>query len=209
MPRIITVALKWGNSLIWKSESMKAIPRLIAGTAVVLAAVLTTAPVTAGIADYILNPGQQPTKRAAPALTGSTTAPVTTSRTRDDDNSRDDETRDDETRADETRDRTDDAQPNAETTTSAQTTPSAETTPDGGGIEAAGATALSDGAGLVAHTAADAQSRVADLAGDLQAGVDAGEFSQADADRVLGDLSSYIKGERTWPERTWPERTVA
>lgn len=166
--------MKWGNSLAWKSEDMKSIPRLVAGTAVVLAAVLTTAPVTAGIADFVLNPGQQPIKRAAPALTGSTAAPVAPSRTRDDEG---------------TRDSTGDAQPSAETTPT-------------GGIDSASATVFGESAGLVAHTVADAQTRVTDLAGDLQSGVEAGEFSQADADRVLGDLSSYIRGERTWPERT-------
>ncbi|WP_350269233.1 hypothetical protein AAFP32_11300 [Brevibacterium sp. CBA3109] len=159
---------------------MKAIPRLIAGTAVVLAAVLTTAPVTAGIADYILNPGQQPTKRAAPALTGSTTAPAAPSRSRDDDNTRGDNPRSDTTGEDH---------------------PGAETMPVGG-IDSADATAVSESAGLVAHTLADAQSRVTELAADLQSGVEAGEFSQADADRVLGEVSSYIRGERTWPERT-------
>ncbi|SMX70985.1 hypothetical protein BANT10_00646 [Brevibacterium antiquum] len=172
--------------MTWKSEGMKAIPRLIAGTAVVLAAVLTTAPVTAGIADYILNPGQQPTKRAAPALTGSTTAPVAPSRTRDDEGTRDD---DDSTGDAHFSDSTGDAQPNAETTPTA-------------GIDSASATALSESAGLVAHTVADAQSRVTELAADLQSGVEAGEFSQTDADRVLGEVSSYIRGERTWPERT-------
>lgn len=169
--------MKWGNSLAWKSEDMKSIPRLVAGTAVVLAAVLTTAPVTAGIADFVLNPGQQPIKRAAPALTGSTAAPVAPIRTRDDEGTRDDD------------DSTGDAQPSAETTPT-------------GGIDSASAPVFGESAGLVAHTVADAQSRVTDLAGDLQSGVEAGEFSQADADRVLGDLSSYIRGERTWPERT-------
>lgn len=173
--------MKWGTRLFWKSEGMKAIPRLIAGTAVVLAAVLTTAPVTAGIADYILNPGQQPIKRAAPALTGSTTAPVAPSRTRGDDN-------------------TGDGHKNRDSSYAGTPQPNAETMPDGG-LDFVSATALSESAGLVAHTAADAQSRVSDLADDLQAGVAAGEFSQADADRVLGDMSGYIKGERTWPER--------
>ena len=151
--------MKWRNSLVWKSEGMKAIPRLIAGTAVVLAAVLTTAPVTAGIADFVLSPGQQPTKRAAPALTGSRTPAVGPIGTREEERSQDAPSR---TEMD----------------------------------------SVDDSAGLVANTAADAHARVSDLASDLQAGVKAGEFSQADADRVLSDLSGYIRGERTWPERS-------
>lgn len=162
--------------MVWKSEGMKAIPRLIAGTAVCLAAVLTTAPVTAGIADFVLNPGQQPIKRAAPALSGSRTPPVGTIGTRD------------EKAQDE---RTSDESPQ-----SADHSGASEFSPD------AFVSAAGHSAGLVAHTAADAQSRVTDLASDLQSGVEAGEFSQAEADRVLGDLSSYIKGERTWPERS-------
>ena len=154
---------------------MKAIPRLIAGTAVVLAAVLTTAPVTAGIADFILNPGQPPTKRAAPALTGSRTPPVGEIGSRDE--------------------RTHDKSSQSESPQSDQGSPDAFVT-------ATVHTATGHTAGLVAHTAADAHSRVMDLASDLQSGVEAGEFSQVEADRVLGDLSSYIKGERTWPERT-------
>ncbi|MDN5875330.1 MAG: hypothetical protein L0J17_00170 [Brevibacterium sp.] len=165
---------------------MKSIPRLVAGTAVVLAAVLTTAPVTAGIADFVLNPGQQPVKRAAPALTGSTTSPLAPSRVREDDRAGGDERAGDQ---------------NRESNHAANAQSHTETTPDGG-LDFANATALSESAGLVAHTVADAQSRVTDLAGDLQAGVAAGEFSQADADRVLGDISSYIRGERIWPEQT-------
>ncbi|SMY00195.1 hypothetical protein BSP239C_03085 [Brevibacterium sp. 239c] len=171
---------------------MKAIPRLIAGTAVVLAAVLTTAPVTAGIADYILNPGQQPIKRAAPALTGSSASPLAPTRTRDDDKSRNGDTTGDDTR---------NGDQNRESNHAANAQPHTETTPDGG-LDFVSATAPSESAGLVAHTVADAQSRVNDLAGDLQAGVASGEFSQADADRVLGDISSYIRGERTWPEQS-------
>lgn len=195
--------MKWGNSLVWKSEGMKAIPRWIAGTAVVLAAALTTAPVTAGIADYFLNPGQQPVKRAAPALTSSTTAPLAPTRTRGDDNSGNDNAG----HGDRSRD--------GETTRGDNNTgtaqPSAERSPDDGidfvsatapSTTALSTTALNQSAGLVADTAADARARVSELAGDLQSGVAAGEFSQADADRVLGDMSRYIRGERTWPERT-------
>src|SRR5699024_2785424 len=50
--------------------AMRWIPRLLAGTAVVVTAALTAAPVTAGLADLVLNPGDQPSKRGAqPALT--------------------------------------------------------------------------------------------------------------------------------------------
>lgn len=154
---------------------MNAIPRLIAGTAIVLAAVLSTAPVTAGIADLLLNPGAQLTKRvAAQALTG-VLPPITAG-------SRDDE---DQNRGDDGTGGSGDAGPG--------TDPTAQDDPTAQGKERAG---------LVANTAVEADSRVMDLAGDLQSGVLAGEFSQADADRVLGDLSSYIRGERTWPERS-------
>lgn len=160
---------------------MNAIPRLIAGTAIVLAAVLSTAPVTAGIADLLLNPGAQLTKRvAAQALTG-VLPPITTG-------SRDDE---DQNRGDDGTGGSGDAGPGTDPT--AQDDPTAHDTPTAQGKERAG---------LVANTAVEADSRVMDLAGDLQSGVLAGEFSQADADRVLGDLSSYIRGERTWPERS-------
>lgn len=166
---------------------MNAIPRLIAGTAIVLAAVLSTAPVTAGIADLLLNPGPQPTKRvAAQALTG-VLPPVTTG-------SRDD---DDQNRGDDGTGGSGDAGPGTDPTAqdnpTAQGNPTAQDDPTAQGKERAG---------LVANTAVEADSRVMDLAGDLQSGVLAGEFSQADADRVLGDLSSYIRGERTWPERS-------
>lgn len=127
---------------------MKSIPRLIAGTALLLAAAFTAAPLTAGIADLVLQPGTQHTRRTAPlALTSVRTAPPQApAKGRDED-------------------------------------------------PAAGA------AGLVAQTVDDARSRVSDLAADLQSGVANGEFSQADADRVLADVSGYIRGERTWPER--------
>src|SRR5699024_7334679 len=50
--------------------AMRWIPRLLAGTAVVVAAALTAAPVTAGLAELVLNPAEQPSKRGAqPALT--------------------------------------------------------------------------------------------------------------------------------------------
>lgn len=190
--------MKWGNSLVWKSEGMRSIPRLVAGTAVVLAAVLTTAPVTAGIADFVLNPGQQPVKRAAPALTGSTTSPLAPIRTRDDDRAAGSERSGDDERTGEG-ERSGDLN-------RFQGGPSTHTGPSTRDASDSATTDISamaeHSAGLVAHTAADAQSRVRDLASDLQSGVDAGEFSQSDADRVLGDLSSYIKGERTWPERS-------
>lgn len=183
---------------------MKSIPRLIAGTAVVLAAVLTAAPVTAGIADLVLNPGQQPAKRAAPpALTGASTASTVLSRHSEDDTDEDTEggsgtftIASDRTAADRTA-----VDPTASDHRAADRGSSTEpfAPPERG---AAPVASSAQAAGLVALTAADADSRVSELAGDLQAGVAAGEFSQADADRVLGDLSSYIRGERTWPERT-------
>lgn len=166
---------------------MKSIPRLIAGTAVVLAAVLTSAPVTAGIADLVLNPGQQPAKRAAPqALPGASnvTAPLTR---RDDDGEGDAASDDDGASGTLTIVADRDSSPEPSATTE---------------LTAAPVASRAQAAGLVALTAADADSRVSDLASDLQAGVDAGEFSQSDAERVLGDISSYIRGERTWPERT-------
>ncbi|NJC56788.1 hypothetical protein [Brevibacterium marinum] len=187
---------------------MKSIPRLVAGTAVVLAAVLTTAPVTAGIADFVLTQGQQPTKRAAPALTGSASTSVAPVRDRDDDRTRDDEQLGDEERVtgDDERvggdDRSDDRSRTQGSTTTAADTGSQTTAADTVSHTSDLAASAAQTAGLVAHTAADARSRVSDLADDLQSGVEAGEFSQADADRVLGDLSGYIKGERTWPERT-------
>ena len=196
--------MKWRNSLAWKSEGMRSIPRLVAGTAVVLAAVLTTAPVTAGIADFVLNPGQQPVKRAAPALTGSTTSPLAPIRTRDDDQAAGSERSGDDDRTGEG-DRSGDlnrfpGSPSTHAGPSAHDGPSTQVGSDSATTDISAMAEHS--AGLVAHTADDAQSRVTDLASDLQSGVDAGEYSQADADRVLGDLSSYIKGERTWPERT-------
>ncbi|MGO2036517.1 MAG: hypothetical protein ACTH2U_08565 [Brevibacterium sp.] len=187
---------------------MKSIPRLIAGTAVVLAAVLTAAPVTAGIADLVLNPGQQPAKRAAPsALPGASTAPTVLSRHRDDDADEDTEGGSGTFTIVSDRDVTD-RDASAEPTAATEHTAASGATDDSAASGAFSAQAAApvassaQAAGLVALTAADADSRVSELAGDLQAGVAAGEFSQADADRVLGDLSSYIRGERTWPERT-------
>ncbi|WP_413334202.1 hypothetical protein ACH82I_16595 [Brevibacterium sp. GP-SGM9] len=178
---------------------MKSIPRLIAGTAVVLAAVLTAAPVTAGIADLVLNPGQQPAKRAAPsALPGASTAPTVLSRHRDDD--ADEDTEGGSGTFTIVSDRDSSAEPTAATEHTAATGATDDSAASGAPLAPVASSAHA--AGLVALTAADADSRVSELAGDLQAGVAAGEFSQADADRVLGDLSSYIRGERTWPERT-------
>ena len=188
---------------------MKSIPRLIAGTAVVLAAVLTAAPVTAGIADLVLNPGQQPAKRAAPsALPGASTAPTVLSRHRDDDADEDPEggsgtftiVSDRDVTNRDNSDRDSSAEPTAATEYTAASVATDDSATSGAPVAPVASSAQA--AGLVALTAADADSRVSELAGDLQAGVAAGEFSQADADRVLGDLSSYIRGERTWPERT-------
>lgn len=169
---------------------MKSIPRLVAGTAVVLAAVLTTAPVTAGIADFVLNPGQPPIKRAAPALSGSTAEPLMPVRSRGEDRDGVDNETSHETESD-------GEQPNDSYRLHAGPNEAADTVSSASDF----AVRAGDSAGLVAHTAADAQSRVLDLANDLQTGVDAGEYTQEDADRVLSELSSYIKGERTWPER--------
>src|SRR5699024_8195015 len=171
--------------------AMRWIPRLLAGTAVVVAAALTAAPVTAGLADLVLNPGDQPSKRGAqPALTSLRT-------------------------------------PTAATTTRSEGAGSGADTVEGAGsgadtVEGAGSGADTvegagsgtdtvegqvidsgelPGADLVATTVDAAQSRVAELSADLQSGVDAGEFSQADADRVLADMAGYIHGDRTWPER--------
>lgn len=152
---------------------MRWIPKVLAGTCVVVAAALTAVPVTAGLADLVLNPGPNSTKRnAQPALTSMRTpaAPVT-----------------------------------ARTEESA-TAFVGESTNDHEAIEgtivddpAVGASFT--GTELVAATAADARTRIADLAADLQAGVSAGEFTQADADRVVADMAGYIHGTRTWPER--------
>ncbi|TGD11410.1 hypothetical protein [Brevibacterium sp. S111] len=152
---------------------MRWIPRLLAGTCVVVAGALTAVPVTAGLADLVLNPGPQSTKRSAqPALTSQRTNTPPTNR------------------------------------------PEESAAADGGshqivegtivdtaaaGTDAAGI--VSTASTLVAATPDAAHARVSELAADLQAGVAAGEFAQADADRVLADIAGYIHGERTWPER--------
>lgn len=167
---------------------MKSIPRLIAGTALLLAAAFTAAPVTAGIADLVLQPGTQPTKRTAPlALTSVRTAPPQAPANGRTDGHTD---RTDPTAAGRT-DRTADW-PISDAGATWSFGPSSVRSSDRPTAEAAG---------LVAHTVDDARSRVSDLAADLQSGVANGEFSQADADRVLADVSGYIRGERTWPER--------
>lgn len=156
---------------------MRALPRLIAGTAVAIAAVLTAAPLGAGIADLVLSPGHQGKRAVAPVASAESAGqpqgePWGGGPQHD--------------RAEETPvvnaaevvtlpPRTVDS-----TTTEAQAP--IFSTPSGAGAESA-------------------EARIAELAADLQAGVAAGEFSQADADRVLSDMSGYIRGERTWPER--------
>jgi hypothetical protein len=151
--------------------AMRWIPRLLAGTAVVVAAALTAAPVTAGLADLVLNPGDQPSKRGAqPALTSLRT-------------------------------------PTAATTARSEEEASGTDTVEGAGpgTDTVEGEVIDSGelpgADLVATTVDAAQSRVAELSADLQSGVDAGEFSQSDADRVLADMAGYIRGDRTWPER--------
>ena len=128
---------------------MRWIPKVLAGTCVVVAAALTAVPVTAGLADLVLNPGPNSTKRnAQPALTSQRTNTPPTNRTEE------------------------------------------SAAADGGSHQ------------IVEGTIVDtAHARVSELAADLQAGVAAGEFTQADAHRVLADMSGYILGERTWPER--------
>ena len=151
--------------------AMRWIPRLLAGTAVVVAAALTAAPVTAGLADLVLNPGDQPSKRGAqPALTSLRTPTAATTARSEEEASR--------------TDTVEGAGPGTDTVEGEVI--------DSGELP---------GADLVATTVDAAQSRVAELSADLQSGVDAGEFSQADADRVLADMAGYIHGDRTWPER--------
>uniref|UniRef100_UPI0012DC321B hypothetical protein n=1 Tax=Brevibacterium sp. VCM10 TaxID=1381751 RepID=UPI0012DC321B len=54
---------------------MRWIPKVLAGTCVVVAAALTAVPVTAGLADLVLGPGPNSTKRSAqPALTSMRTS---------------------------------------------------------------------------------------------------------------------------------------
>lgn len=152
---------------------MRWIPRLLAGTCVVVAAALTAAPVTAGLADLVLNPGPPTTKRSAqPALTSARTAAPETDRA---------------------------ALPAAE---QSDRSASGDAVSDDRVFEGTIVKeSASHGSELVAASAADAHARVSDLAADLQAGVDAGEITQVDADRVLADISGYIRGDRTWPER--------
>ncbi len=164
-----------GTEWFGRVGAMKAFPRLIAGTAVALAAVLTAAPLGAGLADFVLSPDHH-TKRS--------TAP-----------------------------------------TAAAESPQEQGEPWGGGLlgsaergeglerpeplalaprtaDAAVTAATSPNLTLAAGTGGESvEARITELAADLQAGVRAGEFTQADADRVLGDMAGYIRGERTWPER--------
>ena len=153
---------------------MKAIPRVIAGTAVVLAAVLTAAPIGAGLADLVLSPdhhGKQLTAGAAQKTAAEAGEPWSGG------------------------------------------TPEGTSPPvgvDGSDVVPLSPRSLVSTAqvrsDVTFRTAAGSgaespEARITDLAADLQTGVDAGEITQADADRVLGDMSSYIRGERTWPER--------
>lgn len=162
---------------------MRWIPRLLAGTAVVVAAALTAAPVTAGLADLVLNPGPQPAKRGAqPALTSQRTPSTPTA-----------------ARSDESSAGPDSTVRNSGADVIEGTVVDGSSAGDAAANLAAGTAAT--GTELVAATADDARARVTDLAADLQAGVDAGEFAQADADRVLADIAGYIHGDRTWPER--------
>ena len=177
---------------------MRWIPKVLAGTCVVVAAALTAVPVTAGLADLVLNPGPNSTKRnAQPALTSmrTPTAPVTA--------------RTEESATAFVGDSTDDHEVIEGTivddSSAVGTLPTGTVSANGTafiGSRAAGA--LATGTELVAATTADAQTRIADLSADLQAGVSAGEFTQADADRVLADIAPYIHGDRTWPERLTP-----
>lgn len=162
---------------------MRWIPRLLAGTAVVVAAALTAAPVTAGLADLVLNPGPQSAKRGAqPALTSQRTPSTPTA-----------------ARSDESSAGPDSTVGNSGADVIEGTVVDGSSAGDAAANLAAGTAAT--GTELVAATADDARARVTDLAADLQAGVDAGEFAQADADRVLADIAGYIHGDRTWPER--------
>ncbi|UVI34965.1 hypothetical protein [Brevibacterium spongiae] len=167
---------------------MRWIPRLLAGTCVVVAAALTAVPVTAGLADLVLNPGPQSTKRnAQPALTSLRTNTPPVART-------------EESAV---------GSASHEVIEGTIVDDSEATGTDSAGTSSAGtdsvgtdsASIASAGTELVAATASDAHARVTELAADLQAGVAAGEFAQADADRVLADIAGYIHGDRTWPER--------
>ncbi|WP_166972903.1 hypothetical protein [Brevibacterium atlanticum] len=174
---------------------MRWIPRLLAGTCVVVAAALTAAPVTAGLADLVLGPGPQTAKRGAqPALTSQRT-PSTPTISRSAESSY-------RTATSGARSEADDADVIEGTIVDEASTESAAgaATRTESTRTAAAGTALAS-TELVAATPDAARARVTDLAADLQAGVDAGEFTQADADRVLDDIAGYIHGDRTWPER--------
>ncbi|WP_166823379.1 hypothetical protein [Brevibacterium limosum] len=181
---------------------MRWIPRLLAGTCVVVAAAMTAVPVTAGLADLVLGPGPHSTKRSAqPALTSMRTPAAPSSGRTEESGTAQDETVLEGTIVD------DSARGPAFTgiqatgalSAGALSTDALSTDALSTGTLSAGA--LSAGTELVAATAADAKDRIADLSADLQAGVAAGEFTQADADRVLADIAPYIHGDRTWPER--------
>ncbi len=176
---------------------MRWIPRLLAGTCVVVAAAMTAVPVTAGLADLVLGPGPHSTKRSAqPALTSMRTPAAPSSGRTEESGTAQDETVLEGTIVD------DSAKGPAFTgrqATGALSAGALSTDALSTGTMSAGA--LSTGTELVAATAADAEGRIADLSADLQAGVAAGEFTQADADRVLADIAPYIHGDRTWPER--------
>lgn len=152
--------------------AMKAFPRLIAGTAVALAAVLTAAPLGAGLADFVLSPDHH-TKRStatagAPQEQGEPWGGgLPGSAERGEGLERPD--------------------PLALAPRTTDATVTAATSPN---------LTLAAGAG-----GESVEARITELAADLQAGVRSGEFTQADADRVLGDMAGYIRGERTWPER--------
>ncbi|WP_152348130.1 hypothetical protein [Brevibacterium sp. CFH 10365] len=179
---------------------MRWIPRLLAGTCVVVAAAMTAVPLTAGLADLVLNPGPHSTKRSAqPALTSMRTPAAPSSGRTEEAGTAQDEPVLEGTIVD------DSARGPAFTgrqATGALSAGALSTDALSTGTLSAGA--LSTGTELVAATAADAKDRIADLSADLQAGVAAGEFTQADADRVLADIAPYIHGDRTWPERLTP-----
>ncbi|GAA3834736.1 hypothetical protein KACC15558_13270 [Brevibacterium ammoniilyticum] len=158
---------------------MKAIPRVIAGTAVVLAAVLTAAPLSAGLADLVLNPAQHGKRLAAELTAGP--APSRSAG--------------DLVEAEPWFGGPAEESPGGLDT--AEVAPITPRTLDSTVPERSTPTSsIAAGSG-----AESAEARVLELAADLQSGVDAGEITQADADRVLGDMASYIRGERTWPER--------
>ncbi|WP_432789170.1 hypothetical protein QYM46_12480 [Brevibacterium sp. K11IcPPYGO002] len=161
---------------------MRWIPKVLAGTCVVVAAALTAVPVTAGLADLVLGPGPNSTKRnAQPALTSMRTpGPPVTGRTEES------------------------ATASDPVSTDGHEVIEGTIVDDSSPVGALSSGSLSTGTELVAATVADARTRIADLAADLQSGVSAGEFTQADADRVVADMAGYIHGTRTWPERLTP-----